>query len=162
LSGLAACALARSSGCLRSPREVPLLPLLTESLWSLQPEATTETAAEAESAPSGGGAPPGCTGASSQMLVLAVMFAVFYFLLIRPQQKRQRETDDLLKSLRRGDKVRTSGGIRGEIVDLTDTEVTLLIAEKVKVNILRAHIASRVDKAPPETKSEDPKAAKAR
>jgi preprotein translocase subunit YajC len=136
-----------------------LLPLLTESLWSLQPEATTETAAETADAPSGGGAPPpGCTGAGSQMLVLAVMFAVFYFLLIRPQQKRQRETDDLLKSLRRGDKVRTSGGIRGEIVDLTDTEVTLLIAEKVKINILRAHIASRVDKAPAEAKGDDAKA----
>ena len=75
--------------------------------------------------------------------MLALMFGVFYFLLIRPQQKRQRETDNLLKSLKRGDIVRTSGGIRGEISDITDQEVTLLIAEKVKINILRSHVSSK-------------------
>jgi preprotein translocase subunit YajC len=78
------------------------------------------------------------------LLLMAVMFGVFYFLLIRPQQKRQRETDDMLKALRKGDKVRTSGGIRGEIVDLTETEVNLLIADKVKINVLRSHIAGRI------------------
>ena len=76
--------------------------------------------------------------------MLAMMFAVLYFLILRPQQKRQREVDDMLKALRKGDKVRTSGGIRGEIIDLTDTEVTLLIAEKVKINVLRSHIATRI------------------
>ncbi len=90
-------------------------------------------------------------------LWIGLMFAILYFFMLRPQQKRQRELDDLLKALRRGDKVRTSGGIRGEIVDLTDTEVTLLIADKVKINILRSHIASRGDKAPAETKPDDAK-----
>lgn len=123
----------------------------------MQPEATTGAPGESAAAPSGGGAPAGCDAASPQFLMLGVMFTVFYFLLIRPQQKRQREVDDLLKALRRGDKVRTSGGIRGEIVDLTDTEVTLLIADKVKINILRSHIASRGDKAPAETKPDDAK-----
>ena len=79
-----------------------------------------------------------------QLLMLALMFGVFYFLLIRPQQKRQREIDNLLKSLKKGDQVRTSGGIRGEIVDLTDQEATLLIADKVKINILRSHVASKL------------------
>jgi preprotein translocase subunit YajC len=92
---------------------------------------------------------------SAQPLVLmAVMFGVFYFLLIRPQQKRQRELDDMLKALKRGDKVRTTGGIRGEIVEFTDSEVTLLIADKVKINVLRSHIASRIS---PEGKSDDAK-----
>ena len=87
----------------------------------------------------------GCGGdAGSQLLMLAVMFGVFYFLLIRPQQKRQREVDDMLKALRRGDKVRTTGGIRGEIADLNDTEVNLIVADKVKINVLRSHIASRI------------------
>jgi preprotein translocase subunit YajC len=76
--------------------------------------------------------------------MIAAMFGIFYFFLLRPQQKRQRETDDMLKALRKGDKVRTSGGIRGEIVELTDADVTLLIADKVKINVLRSHIASRV------------------
>jgi preprotein translocase subunit YajC len=117
----------------------------------LQPEATPAT--PSTGAPSGGGAPaaPGLLGSMQPMIFLVLMFAIFYFLLIRPQQKRQREVDDMLKALHKGDKVRTSGGIRGEILDLTDTEVTLLIADKVKVNVLRSHIASRIN--PPSTES---------
>lgn len=80
-----------------------------------------------------------------QMVMLALMFGVFYFLLIRPQQKRQREVDTMLKALKKGDVVRTSGGIRGEITDLTDNEVTLLIADKVKINVLRSHVAGKSD-----------------
>jgi preprotein translocase subunit YajC len=116
--------------------------LLTDSWWSMQPEATTSTQ---QAAPrSGGSAPsPGGWASAQPVFFLVVMFGVFYFLLIRPQQKRQREVDTMLKALRKGDKVRTSGGIRGEIVEVTDTEVTLLIADKVKVNVLRSHIASR-------------------
>ena len=76
--------------------------------------------------------------------MLTLMVGVFYFLLIRPQQKQQRQTEDMLKALRKGDKVRTSGGIRGEVVDITDTEVNLLVADKVKINVLRSHIASRI------------------
>ena len=88
-----------------------------------------------------------------QLLMLALMFGVFYFLLIRPQQKRQREVDNLLKSLKKGDMVRTSGGIRGEIVDLTDSEATLLIADKVKINILRSHVASKMTGDAPKEKT---------
>jgi preprotein translocase subunit YajC len=116
--------------------------LLSEFL--MQPEATSGTTQPAPSS-GGGSSPPsgGMGGMQMQLLMLALMFGVFYFLLIRPQQKRQRETDNLLKSLKKGDMVRTSGGIRGEIVDLTDQEATLLIAEKVKINILRSHVASK-------------------
>jgi len=80
------------------------------------------------------------------MWMLPVMFVVFYFMLIRPQQKRQKEVDAMLKSLCKGDDVRTSGGIRGRIVELTETEVTLLIdkADKVKINVLRNHIVSKI------------------
>ena len=120
--------------------------LLSEFL--MQPEATSGTAQPTP--PSGGGSPPpagGMGGMEMQLLMLALMFGVFYFLLIRPQQKRQREVDSLLKSLKKGDIVRTSGGIRGEIVDLTDQEATLLIADKVKINILRSHVSSKTPTA---------------
>ncbi|HKU70747.1 MAG TPA: preprotein translocase subunit YajC [Burkholderiales bacterium] len=116
----------------------------------MQPEATsTGTSQPAPSAPDGGAPPSGGGGGlfgpgTQQLFVIALMFAVFYFLLIRPQQKRQREMDNLLKSLKKGDVVRTSGGIRGEIVDLTEQDATLLIADKVKINILRSHVASKV------------------
>jgi preprotein translocase subunit YajC len=114
----------------------------------MQPEATTSAPAPGPSgAPGDGGPPPGCAGAGSQFAILGVMFAIFYFLLIRPQQKRQKEIDDMLKALRKGDKVRTTGGIRGEIVELNETDVTLLVADKVKINVLRSHIATRIDKS---------------
>lgn len=114
-----------------------MLLTIVELLTWLQPEATGAT--------SGGGGeaagPAGCLGGSSQLILLPVMFAVFYFLLIRPQQKKQREAEALLKSLKRGDKVRTSSGIRGEIAELTDNDVNLIIADRVKINVLRSHIA---------------------
>lgn len=133
---------------------------LTDSLFALQPEATAPSTGAPSSGPEPGGpaGPGGCAGAaSSQLLLLGVMFAVFYFLLIRPQQKRQREQDDMLKALRKGDKVRTTGGIRGEIADLTDTEVNLIIADKVKINVLRSHIAQRIERPSAEGTADDVK-----
>lgn len=126
-----------------------------QALFLMQPEATSggttqpDGGAAPQSAPSGGA--PG--GESLQLLLLPLMFVLFYFLMIRPQQKRQREMDDLLKALRRGDIVRTTGGIRGEIADITDSEVTLLIADKVKINVLRSHIASKGDTAKADAKA---------
>jgi preprotein translocase subunit YajC len=114
--------------------------LLTEFL--LQPEATTGTAQPGEPTHEPTTSSPGL-GSEFQFVLLPLMLGLFYFLMIRPQQKRQREVDDLLKSLKRGDVVRTSGGIRGEITDLTETDATLLIAEKVKINVLRSHISSK-------------------
>lgn len=73
--------------------------------------------------------------------MIAIMVIAFYFLLIRPQQKKAKEHDAMLKSLRPGTVVRTSGGIRGEITAGDEQEVTLLIAPKVKIQVARAHIA---------------------
>jgi preprotein translocase subunit YajC len=86
-------------------------------------------------------------GFELQLPILALMFGLFYFLMIRPQQKRQRETDQMLKALKRGDIVRTSGGIRGEVTSLTDSEVVLLIDDKVKINVLRSHVAGKAEAA---------------
>jgi preprotein translocase subunit YajC len=132
--------------------------ILASSTWSLQPEATTT--AQPSAAPSSGGPPPaGCDAAAPQLLMLAVMFGIFYFLLIRPQQKRQREMDDLLKSLKKGDKVRLSDGIRGEIIELTETEALVQIADKVRVHVLRTSIANRIDKPTTESKPDEGKSA---
>lgn len=110
----------------------------------MQPEAST-TAAPGPGAAPEAGAPSGFA-AMQPFLMIGVMFAIFYFLLFRPQQKRQRELDDLLKSLKKGDKVRLADGIRGEIVELTESEALVQIADKVKVHVLRSSIASRLDK----------------
>jgi preprotein translocase subunit YajC len=128
---------------------------IVELLTWLQPEATGATGGGGGG---GAGGPAGCMGGgSSQLILLPVMFAVFYFLLIRPQQKKQKEAEALLKSLKRGDKVRTSSGIRGEIAELTDNDVNLIVADRVKINVLRSHIAG-LEAPPVSVEAKDKKA----
>ncbi len=81
------------------------------------------------------------------MIVMAILFAIFYFLLIRPQQQKQKELKDMLANLAYGDTVVTTGGIHGKIVAITDTVVTLEIADKVRVKVSRSFIGGVVQKA---------------
>ncbi len=73
-------------------------------------------------------------------LPLVLIFGVFYFLLIRPQQKKAKEHQAYLSNMKKGDLVVTSGGLHGSITGLTDTVVTLEIAEKIRVKVSRQHI----------------------
>lgn len=77
-----------------------------------------------------------------QLVPYIAIFAIFYFLMIRPQAKRQKKHQELLKSLKRGDEVLTSNGILGTVEGITDNWVTLEIAEDVRIKILRTQIAS--------------------
>lgn len=86
-------------------------------------------------------APGGAAGGITQFLPLILIFVIFYFLLIRPQQKKVKDHQAYISGLKKGDKVITNGGIHGEITGLTDTVVTLEIAENVKIKIARPHIA---------------------
>lgn len=74
---------------------------------------------------------------------LLLIFAVFYFLLIRPQQKKQREHREMLKALKRGDRVLTSGGIIAQVTRVKEgvDEVEVEIAPNVRVNVLRQTIS---------------------
>ena len=129
-----------------------MLYTLLEFLTWLQPEATGGGGGGGGG--EGGVAPTG--GCATQAGLLLVMMLIFYFMLIRPQQKRQKEHDALLKSLRKGTVVRTTGGIKGEIFDLTEREATLLVHDKVKLNVLRSHIAG-VEPDPSEQKKDEDK-----
>ena len=73
------------------------------------------------------------------------MFGVFYFLLIRPQQNKQRTHQDMLKSLKVGDRVVTTGGLYGTIVAGGDHIVKLEITDKVRVEVGRTYIAGKVE-----------------
>ncbi|MFW5876317.1 MAG: preprotein translocase subunit YajC [Myxococcota bacterium] len=128
-----------------------MLVTLLEILWWLQPA----PAAGGNGGNGGNGGSAGAPGEAcyTQIGLLAVMVLVFYFLLIRPQQKRERERESMLKSLKKGAMVRTSGGIRGEITDLTEQDVTLLVSDKTKLNVLRSHIAA-VEGAEDENKAQ--------
>ena len=72
-----------------------------------------------------------------QFALMGAIFAVFYFLLIRPQQKKVKAQQDFLSALQKGAEVVTSGGIYGKITGLTDTVVTLEIADKLRIKVAR-------------------------
>ncbi|NPB09642.1 MAG: preprotein translocase subunit YajC [Thermodesulfobacteria bacterium] len=77
-------------------------------------------------------------------LPLIIIFVIFYFLLIRPQQKRAKEHQKFLESLKRGDRVFTSGGIVGRVVSVDNNLVTLEIAPNVQVKVIKSYIAGPV------------------
>ena len=118
----------------------------------LQPDVTGGPAAP----PSGGGGsvpgPLGCGGGGTEQIgLLLLMFAVLYFLMIRPQQKRAKQQETMLGALKKGDIVRTNGGIRGEITALDERDVTIEVADRTRLRVLRTHVAG-LDQ-PPEQKS---------
>ncbi len=106
--------------------------------------------AYAMGAPGGGGGGGAAGGDFSFIIMMGILFAIFYFLLIRPQQKKQKEIKDMIANLVHGDLVMTSGGIQGKVTGLTDTVVTIEIADKVKVKVGRNFIAAVLQKAPKE------------
>ena len=74
-----------------------------------------------------------------QSIPLILIFVIFYFFLIRPQQKKVKEHKAMVESLKRGDKVVTSGGITGTVERLIDNDkVEVEIAENVKVEIVKS------------------------
>ena len=80
------------------------------------------------------------SGGIMSFIPLILIFVIFYFLLIRPQQKKAKEHQAYLSNLKKGDGIVTSGGLHGLITGLTDTVVTLEIAENIRVKVSRQHI----------------------
>ena len=75
----------------------------------------------------------------SSLIPLVLIFVIFYFFLIRPQQKKVKEHKKMVESLKRGDKVITSGGIVGSIERIIDDDkVEVSISDDVKVEVIRA------------------------
>jgi len=87
----------------------------------------------------------GCFGGSplTTLLPLVLMFVVFYFFLIRPQQKKQKQHQEMLGALRKGDAIITTGGILGKITGLTDQYAVIEVQEKVRMKVMRSHIAGK-------------------
>ena len=89
-------------------------------------------------APSPGGG--GSSGIMSVLPLMIGMFAIMYFLIIRPQQKQRREREDLLRAIKKGDRVVTTGGLYGTVVGLSEHTVTLKVADQVKLDFERGSI----------------------
>ncbi len=66
---------------------------------------------------------------------LLLIIVVFYFFMIRPQMKRQKDLKSYRENLSKGDKVVTTGGIYGKLLDIKDTTVTVEIADNVRIKI---------------------------
>ncbi len=82
----------------------------------------------------------------SLIIFLVLIFGVFYFLLIRPQRRRQREHQELVQELQKGDKVITAGGIYGVIESISDESVVLKIEAGSTIRVAKGSVSGRREK----------------
>ena len=80
------------------------------------------------------------TGGTQMFIMLGLIIVVFYLFMIRPQMKRQKELKNFRESLKKGDKIITTGGIYGKVSELSDNTLTIEIADKVKIKIDKAAV----------------------
>ena len=83
----------------------------------------------------------GGLGGLAQFLPIFLIVAIFYFLLIRPQQRRQKQLQETIASLKTGDRVITNGGIIGVITMVRETTFLIRSADKTILEIARSAIA---------------------
>jgi preprotein translocase subunit YajC len=114
------------------------------------PPASVPTGATTSAPSAGGGGFLSGAGLSNPIVLFPLLLVMMYFIMIRPEQKRRKETDSWLKSLKKGDEVATTGGLIGRISGLDENVVTLEVQEKVRVKVLRASVTG---KAPGAAKS---------
>lgn len=85
---------------------------------------------------------PGMGEFAGMILPLVAIMGVFYFLLIRPQQRKMKEHQQMLKKVVKGDTIITSGGLIGKVVKVVDdNELSVEIGENIKVRVLRSGIS---------------------
>jgi preprotein translocase subunit YajC len=81
-------------------------------------------------------------GSASFLLMMGLMIGVFYFLLIRPQQSRQKKWQAMLDSIKTGDKVTTSGGLRGTVIALKEDCIHLRVPpDNLRLEVTKASVA---------------------
>jgi len=81
-------------------------------------------------------------GMTSTLIMFGLIILIFYFMILRPQQKRQKDRQKLLESVKKGDKVVTIGGMHASVIGLEDKTLLVQIAENIKVKIDRTAVAS--------------------
>ena len=80
-----------------------------------------------------------------QLMPLFLIFAIFYFLLIRPQQKRAKQHKEMVAAIQRGDKILSSGGMRGKVVRvINDNDIEVEISNEVNVVMVKSTVAEVV------------------
>jgi preprotein translocase subunit YajC len=85
----------------------------------------------------------GAGGSSLPMLLPLLLIPVLYLVMIRPQQKRQKQWQSMLSSIKAGDRVTTAGGIRGIILTIKDDVIVIRVApDNIKLEVAKNAIAS--------------------
>jgi len=74
---------------------------------------------------------------------LVLIFAMFYFLMIRPQRKRQKEQQEMMEELKKGDKVVTAGGIYGQIESVTEDNVVLKVESGATIRVAKSSVSTK-------------------
>ena len=93
-------------------------------------------------------APEGAEGGFDPTIIifLVLIFGVFYFLMIRPQRKRQKEHESMVRELQKGDRVITAGGIYGQIESLSDDSVVLKLEGGTTIRVARSSVIGQREK----------------
>ncbi|BBO72739.1 hypothetical protein DSCW_01560 [Desulfosarcina widdelii] len=97
----------------------------------------------------GGAAAQGGSGGFASFIPLILMFVIFYFLLIRPQQKKTKEHKQMIENLKTGDRIITSGGLHGRVTGVSESTLTVEIAEKVRVKVNRGSVSGIMQSSSP-------------
>jgi preprotein translocase subunit YajC len=100
-------------------------------------------------AQSGAAGPPANSAIAMvvQFLPIIAIMVIMYFLIIRPQQQKQKQADAMLKALKKGDRVLTTGGILGTVVGIDDARAVLKIADETKVEFMKTAIVQVLPEA---------------
>ncbi len=88
------------------------------------------------------------------LMPFALIFVIFYFFIIRPQNKKQKETQKMLSSLKKGDKIVTIGGIHGVISSADEQTVIVKVDDNAKIKFTRSAIATVIVDKPATEKAE--------
>ena len=89
------------------------------------------------------------TGIWPMLIFVVLLFAMMYFVMIRPQRKRQRDHQDFVEQLHRGDRVVTAGGIYGEVETVSEDSVVLKVESGATMRISKGSIiAKQYDEEP--------------
>lgn len=93
---------------------------------------------------------PGGADLVMQMAPFGIILVIMYFLILRPQQKRVKVHQEMIKNVRRGDTIVTTGGIVGKVTKVTDDpEIEVEIAANVRVRVIRTMISDVRSKGEP-------------
>jgi preprotein translocase subunit YajC len=94
--------------------------------------------------------PFGDGGLVTSLLPFVLIFVIMYFLILRPQQKRVKAHQELVKNVRRGDTVITNGGLVGRVTKvIDDNEIEIELSDEVRVRQMRGMIADVRSKGEP-------------